>query len=61
VRLRDCTGNAGWPRQDVCFFYQEGEARADGSGRVVRVGPRADRPEHDRAVGPPQAARGLRF
>jgi hypothetical protein len=40
-RLRDCTGADGWPRHGVYFFYEDGEARADGSPRVVRVGTHA--------------------
>jgi hypothetical protein len=41
VRLRDCTGTAGWPRRGVYFFCEDGEVRADGNGRVVRVGTHA--------------------
>ncbi len=37
-RLRDCTGNPGRPPQGVYFFFEDGEKRADGSHRVVRVG-----------------------
>jgi hypothetical protein len=40
-RLRDCTVRNGWPRHGVYFFYEDGETRADGSGRVVRVGTHA--------------------
>jgi hypothetical protein len=40
-RLRDCAGTDGWPRHGVYFFYEDGEVRADGSGRVVRVGTHA--------------------
>jgi hypothetical protein len=40
-RLRDCTGADGWPRRGVYFFYEDGELRADGSPRVVRVGTHA--------------------
>jgi hypothetical protein len=39
--LRDCTGKSGCPPQGVYFFYEDGENRADGSGRVVRVGTHA--------------------
>jgi hypothetical protein len=40
-RLRDCTGNPGCPPQGIYFFFEDGEKRADGSGRVVRVGTHA--------------------
>jgi hypothetical protein len=40
-RLRDCTGSYGWPRRGVYFFFEDGEARAGGNGRVVRVGTHA--------------------
>jgi hypothetical protein len=40
-RLRDCTGTSGCPPQGLYFFYENGENRADGSGRVVRVGTHA--------------------
>ena len=40
-RLRDCTGSSGCPPQGVYFFYEDGENRADGSRRVVRVGTHA--------------------
>jgi hypothetical protein len=39
-RLSDCTG-AGWPSHGVYFFFEEGETRADGSPRVVRIGTHA--------------------
>jgi len=39
--LRECRGADGWPRQGVYFFFEVGEVRADGSGRVVRVGTHA--------------------
>jgi hypothetical protein len=39
--LRDCDGADRWPRQGVYFFFEPGEARADGSDRVVRVGTHA--------------------
>ena len=42
--LADCTGRDGWPRQGVYFFFEDGEIRADGSPRVVRVGTHALRP-----------------
>ncbi len=40
-RLQDCTGYEQWPECGVYFFYEEGEVRADGSRRVVRVGTHA--------------------
>ena len=40
-RLRDCAGTDEWPRHGVYFFNEDGEARANGSGRVVRVGTHA--------------------
>ena len=40
-RLRDCRGSDGWPVQGVYFFFEPGEARADGTDRVVRVGTHA--------------------
>jgi hypothetical protein len=40
-RLRKCTASTGWPRQGVYFFYEDGEVRADGSNRIVRVGTHA--------------------
>jgi hypothetical protein len=39
--LRDSAGGQGWPRQGVYFFFEDGEVRADGSSRVVRVGTHA--------------------
>lgn len=39
--LRECHGSDGWPQHGVYFFFEPGEARADGSGRVVRVGTHA--------------------
>ena len=36
--LRECTGDSGCPPQGVYFFFEDGEQRADGSRRVVRVG-----------------------
>jgi hypothetical protein len=39
--LRDCTGARDWPRHGVYFFFEDGEIRADGSCRVVRVGTHA--------------------
>lgn len=41
LRLRDCTGYERWPECGMYFFYEDGEGRADGSGRVVRVGTHA--------------------
>lgn len=43
-RLAQCTGRDGWPHQGVYFFFEDGESRADGSPRVVRVGTHALRP-----------------
>jgi hypothetical protein len=43
-RLADCTGRDGWPRQGVYFFLEDGENRAGGGPRVVRVGTHAMRP-----------------
>ena len=43
-RLASCTGRDGWPRHGVYFFFEDGQTRADGSGRVVRVGTHALRP-----------------
>ena len=39
--LRDCAGDDGWPEHGVYFFFETGEARADGGCRVVRVGTHA--------------------
>jgi hypothetical protein len=38
------TGRDGWPRHGVYFFFEDGQTRADGSGRMVRVGTHALRP-----------------
>lgn len=43
-RLASCTGRDGWPRHGVYFFFEDDQTRADGSGRVVRVGTHALRP-----------------
>ncbi|MGN6172151.1 MAG: hypothetical protein ACTHPS_04265 [Streptosporangiaceae bacterium] len=43
-RLAGCTGRDRWPRYGVYFFFEDGQTRADGSGRVVRVGTHALRP-----------------
>jgi hypothetical protein len=40
-RLRDCTGADAWPSHGIYFFYEDGETRADGSARIVRVGTHA--------------------
>jgi hypothetical protein len=40
-RLGDCTGRDGWPRHGVYFFFEDGQSRADGASRVVRVGTHA--------------------
>lgn len=50
--LRDCTGAQNWPRHGVYFFFEDGEQRADGSRRVVRVG--------THALTPTSRRRGLR-
>ena len=39
--LRDCIGDSGWPSHGVYFFYESGELRPNGTGRVVRVGTHA--------------------
>ncbi len=39
--LRECTDDSGCPPQGVYFFFEDGEKRADGSPRVVRVGTHA--------------------
>ena len=39
--LRECTGRSGCPPQGLYFFFEDGENRADGAGRVVRVGTHA--------------------
>ena len=41
LRLRECTGNSGCPPQGIYFFFEDGENRANGSHRVVRVGTHA--------------------
>jgi hypothetical protein len=43
-RLAGCTGRDGWPRHGVYFFFEDGQTRADGGSRVVRVGTHALRP-----------------
>jgi hypothetical protein len=43
-RLADCTGRDGWPRHGVYFFLEDGQARADGASKIVRVGAHALRP-----------------
>jgi hypothetical protein len=40
-QLHDCTGAQDWPRRGVYFFFEDGEVRADGSRRVVRIGTHA--------------------
>jgi hypothetical protein len=40
-RLIDATAKDGWPRHGVYFFFEDGEVRANGNGRVVRVGTHA--------------------
>jgi hypothetical protein len=42
--LASCTGRDGWPRYGVYFFFEEGQTRADGGARVVRVGTHALKP-----------------
>ena len=39
--LEECTGSMNWPKRGVYFFFEEGEIRADGSARTVRVGTHA--------------------
>jgi len=39
-KLRDCT-SSGWPSHGIYFFLEDGEARLNGSPRVVRVGTHA--------------------
>lgn len=40
-QLRDCTARSGWPSHGVYFFFEDGELRSDGNGRVVRIGTHA--------------------
>jgi hypothetical protein len=40
-QLAACTARDGWPRSGVYFFFEDGETRADGTSRVVRVGTHA--------------------
>jgi hypothetical protein len=40
-RLVDAPAKDGWPRLGVYFFFEDGEVRANGSLRVVRVGTHA--------------------
>ena len=40
-RLRECTGSSGCPPQGIYFFFEDGENRADGSRRLVRIGTHA--------------------
>ena len=40
-RLRECTGRSGCPPRGLYFFYEDGENRADGNRRIVRVGTHA--------------------
>ncbi|MCL5110512.1 MAG: hypothetical protein M1401_16930 [Chloroflexi bacterium] len=40
-RLASCDGGMDWPSQGVYFFFEEGEVRAGGEPRVVRVGTHA--------------------
>jgi hypothetical protein len=39
--LADCTGRSGCPPRGLYFFFEDGEDRADGNRRVVRVGTHA--------------------
>jgi hypothetical protein len=39
--LRSCDGRSAWPERGVYFFFDEGERRASGDLRVVRVGTHA--------------------
>lgn len=43
-RLAACTGRDGWPASGVYFFFEDGETRADGTNRIVRVGTHGLRP-----------------
>jgi hypothetical protein len=40
-RLLDAVGKDSWPSLGVYFLYEDGEVRANGSNRVVRVGTHA--------------------
>ena len=40
-RLGECSGQTAWPERGVYFFFEEGEMRADGAPRVVRIGTHA--------------------
>ncbi len=40
-KLKESKGSTGWPRQGVYFFFENGETRANGSSRVVRIGTHA--------------------
>jgi hypothetical protein len=40
-RLVETTGRSGWPKAGVYFFFEDGEYRATGGSRVVRVGTHA--------------------
>lgn len=40
-RLRDYAARSGCPPQGLYFFYEDGENRADGNHRVVRIGTHA--------------------
>lgn len=39
--LGECSGQNAWPERGVYFFFEDGEARSDGSPRVVRIGTHA--------------------
>lgn len=39
--LSDCDGKMEWPLRGVYFFFEDGEQRANGTARVVRVGTHA--------------------
>ncbi len=39
--LAACDARTGWPRRGVYFFFEPGQARDDGTPRVVRVGTHA--------------------
>lgn len=40
-QLAHSTGRDTWPQHGVYFFYDNGERRADGSARIVRIGTHA--------------------
>jgi hypothetical protein len=40
-RLNNCHGTMDWPKQGVYFLFEQGETRANGDMRVIRVGTHA--------------------